>query len=105
LEKLDAHQAAQEIRDRWNELIALAGETKPARYDVAYPQSLLVSICDMIYQGCQALGLAPWSDAAGSGVVVGPALDAAWTEFRLRPATFEGYEATALTNVLSKCTA
>ena len=105
LEKLGAHQAAQDIRARWNELIALAGETKPARYDVAYPQSLLVSICDMIYQGCQALGLTPWSGGVGSGVVVGAALDAAWTEFRLRPETFEGYEATALLDVLSKCTA
>lgn len=105
LDRLGAIQAAADIRTRWQELLTLAGETQPPRYDMAYPHTLLQRICDLIYAGCQQIGLVPWKETAGSEIVVGRALDAAWTEFRLRPETFEGFEVRSLTDVLSKCQA
>lgn len=103
LEKMGANQEASDIRKRWQELVALAGETKPARYDVAYPEALLKSICDLVFDACSNMGLVPWSASPDSSIIVGEALNAAWTEFRLRPETFEGFERNSLEEISKKC--
>lgn len=105
LERLGANQDAEEIGKRWAELTALAGETQPPRYDIAYPRPLLAEICDIVYSACRALGQVDWGSAAGSGTIVVKAINEAWTEFRLRPETFEGFEAASMAKLLTQCSA
>ncbi|MBI3464772.1 MAG: hypothetical protein HY000_17205 [Planctomycetes bacterium] len=96
LQRLGHHQQAQAIAERWNELVALSGERKPPRYDIAYPGDLLDGVCQLVFDGCQQLGLLPWTNPVNSSAIVGSAVDDAWTEFRLRPDSFAGYEQNAL---------
>lgn len=103
LERIGATEAQVSIDRRWRELIALARESTPARYDLAYPRQLLGHICDLIHDACQRIGLVSWSDAHDARRIVRSALDAAWTEFRLRPATFEGFESRSLADILAQC--
>lgn len=104
LESLGASQDAEEIRERWKELTDLAGETPPSRYDIAYPRPLLAEICAIISSACRTLGLIAWRSAPSSAIV-GQALHEAWTEFRLRPETFEGFEAASMARLVTQCVA
>lgn len=61
LQRIGESVAAAEIRNRWSELVALSGETQPARYETAYPQELLQELCDFVFTICSDLGLRPWS--------------------------------------------
>jgi hypothetical protein len=102
IKRLGDHESAKQIASRWKELVALGGDVAPPRYDIAYPNDLLVSVCEIVFAGCEKIGLAPWGSQQNPTGLVGPALDAAWNEFRLRPESFEGYEQNALAELFAR---
>jgi len=100
LQRTGESVAAAEIRNRWLELVALSGESPPPRYDTAYPQELLQELCDLVFTVCRDLGLSSWRVGSSASCQVGTALHDAWTEFRMRPETFAGYERQTLARVV-----
>ena len=100
LQRIGESQATAEIRSRWFELVALSGESPPPRYDTAYPQELLQELCDLVFTICHDLGLRPWSVANSATSQVGTALHEAWTEFRMHPDSFGGYERQTLAQLV-----
>jgi hypothetical protein len=92
LDKINATQESADIRQRWSELVQLSGETRPHRFELAYPEELLSALCDCVFDCCNQLGLRQWAVADATEKTIGAELDRAWTEFRQRPESFVGYE-------------
>ena len=92
LGKINATQESAAIRQRWSELVQLSGETRPHRFELAYPDELLSGLCDNVFDACSQLGLRQWALAGATEKTVGAELHRAWNEFRQRPASFTGYE-------------
>jgi hypothetical protein len=91
LERMGEHQAAQQIRLRWSELVGLSAECRPPRYDVAYPAALQQELVSFVFQQCEQLPLRRW-EARDPATSVGGAVDAAWEAFRRDPDNFAGHE-------------
>lgn len=96
LDKIGAAQESAAIRQRWTELVQLSGETKPQRFDIAYPDGLVSGLCTIMFNSCQQIGLLQWALPGSADATVGAVLHRAWTEFRQRPESFAGYERQAL---------
>jgi hypothetical protein len=97
LNKIGRQQDATALLARWAELIALAKETKPQGYDLAYPRDLLVDLVEFIATACASLGLRCWPTASTPGTIhVGTLLNNAWDVFRASPETFDQFEAVRL---------
>ena len=94
-------ESATTIRGRWAELIALSNESKPPRYELAYPPDLVRELAEFIGVGCQALGLKAWTTSSQGTAPVTYAVNEAWREFRERPATFGEYERESLSKILA----
>jgi hypothetical protein len=102
IERLGDTDSSKQIASRWKELVILGGDIVPPRYDIAYPRDLLFNLCENVFSGCQKIGLVPWDSQQYPPGLVGPALDAAWSEFRLRPESFGGYEQQAIAELIAK---
>jgi hypothetical protein len=94
-------ESAGTIRGRWAELIRLSNESKPPRYELAYPTDLVRELTRFIGAGCQALGLKAWSTSSQDTAPVTYAVNEAWREFREQPATFGEYEQESLRKILA----
>ncbi len=92
LHLMNATAEADDIRQRWNELVALSSESRPPRYDCSYPAELLEKLCKLSFQVCQDIGLKAWNAPEQDPAGVVRHLQRAWEEFRLRPESFAGYE-------------
>lgn len=49
--------AADETTTLWSAYLTIGGESKPAEYDICYPESLLRSLATHVVAGCRALGI------------------------------------------------
>jgi hypothetical protein len=92
LDRINATQESAAIRQRWSELVQLSGETRPQRFELAYPDELLSGLCNNVFGSCSQLGLRQWGLAGATEKTVGAELHRAWNEFRQRPESFAGYE-------------
>jgi hypothetical protein len=54
---MGAQEAGARIDALWHGYLAASGETKPADYEVCYPQALIESLARYAVAGCRALGL------------------------------------------------
>jgi hypothetical protein len=61
LELMGAGGPAARIGVLWHEYVAVSGATRPADYEVCYPQTLIESLARHTIEGCQALGLRGFS--------------------------------------------
>jgi hypothetical protein len=57
LELMGGPEVAARIGALWHEYVVVSGETRPADYEVCYPQMLIESLARHTVEGCQALGL------------------------------------------------
>jgi hypothetical protein len=84
---------AGRINTRWNELLALTGQTAPQEYTLAYPPKLMDELADFLFAEYQRIGLTTWSQhATATGIQVTKLLNDAWDEFESRPETFATFE-------------
>lgn len=94
-------EVADRIQSLWQSFLAASGETKPADYDVCYPQPLIQSLAHRVTEGCRALGLRGYglpSDAKDPASL--PALmNEAWERFLADPHAYGEWERTQLSQL------
>lgn len=88
------HQpAAARIDTRWQELVALSGQSPPAEYGLTYPADLLDQIAAAVHTFARDVGLTPWTGApAGPDLHIGTLLNHSWDGFFSDPAAFAAHE-------------
>jgi hypothetical protein len=101
LDRMGEGDAAERIRIRWSELVSLSGESRPPRYELAYPATLQQELIEFLYLECERLGLRRW-EARAAATTVGGSVDAAWETFRNHPANFGDHERHSLAALMSK---
>lgn len=100
LTRIGFDDSRKRIQQRWHELVALAVESAPPRYELAYPDKLLQDLTDFLREGCEGLGLQKF-DATNSSKSVATAIHACWTQFRNEPETYPEFERKELEKLLA----
>jgi hypothetical protein len=100
LERIGCSDSATAIRQRWSELVKLSNESRPHRYDLAYPEQLLRELTEFVHRECVGLGLQQFQPDANESTPVTSAVNDAWRECRANPAKFGNYEQTTLADLL-----
>ena len=57
LGQVGAADSGVRIKELWERYLAVSGQTKPADYDLCYPDTLIASLARHVVAGCRALGL------------------------------------------------
>jgi hypothetical protein len=93
LARMGHSKEAQDVANKWNELIQLTGATRMQEHNLVYPPKLLEKFVQFIDARCRSLGLVLWSGNAPVGTgPAGATINRAWDEFNANPETFAGYE-------------
>jgi hypothetical protein len=100
LQRIGCIEASKAIKRRWDELVSLASESTPDRYDMAYPVELLTDLTEFYYTKCVDLGLLQYSDNMSKTAPVTTAINQAWNKFRENPDEFGEFEKSILTGLL-----
>ena len=101
LHEIGLKESQQQIQKRWSELITLAMECSPPRYEVAYPRELMQDLTQFVSKQCDDLGLARFSTTAKNRPVA-KIIDDCWTAFRNAPETYLDFERKQLGDVLAR---
>ncbi|MGH7576990.1 MAG: hypothetical protein ACREM1_17915 [Longimicrobiales bacterium] len=102
LQRIGCGEACDAIRRRWNELVALANESRPNRYDLAYPGDLLAELV-VFFQGvCNDLGLRQYAQNANELMPVTMGVNQAWDKFRENPNAFSKFEPSMLAALVAQ---
>jgi len=82
------------LRARWNEYLALTGDSPPQDYPLCYPTRILKSLAQHIYDGCKAIGLKAFSDQVPifGNQTISNLLNDAWREFLAKPPEYGTWE-------------
>jgi hypothetical protein len=94
LELMGAPEASAQVGALWHGYLAISGETRPADYEVCYPQELIESLARYTVEGCRTLGL------RGFDQIVDPPrandipalLGKAWERFLTDPQAYADWE-------------
>ncbi|MFQ5872324.1 MAG: hypothetical protein ACE5JL_00780 [Dehalococcoidia bacterium] len=94
LERMNTGAVATRIRALWDTYLSVSTESRPAEYDVCYPQTLIDSLARRTIEGCQALGLRSFGHLAdSSGPIDIPSLiSEAWERFMSNPQAYFDWE-------------
>jgi hypothetical protein len=85
--------AAGRIDARWQELVALSGQSPPPEYELTYPKDLMDEVAAARFAAAKGMGMTPWSGGpAGANFHIGAILNNAWESFLSEPATFAAFE-------------
>ena len=101
LDRISFGNDGAEITERWSQLVQLSGESRPQRYELAYPEELLTELTEFIHSKCQALGLRKYDPRAKEDTPVAATVNDAWREFRVNPGKFGEYERSCLKALLA----
>jgi hypothetical protein len=98
LNLLGLNDDAARIRQRWNDLLKISwGDPRPIGYEQYYPPELLQQLARTIYEGCQRIGLVPWTaQRADSSQSIVQLIDEAWRMFLSNPKTYNAWERQAI---------
>ena len=99
LTEIGFDDSRQRIQLRWGELIKLAVESPPPRYDLAYPPKLLEDLTQFLQKECEALGLKKFNSDSSEGVAA--TIHSCWSQFRDKPESYANHERKALENLLA----
>jgi len=92
----------QQIESRWQELISLADEKAPHRYELAYPDELLKDLSSFFHNGCRSFGLNQYEASHANERTIAITIDDCWMRFRKSPESYAEYERTQIQTLLSK---
>jgi len=92
LDNLGLGDDARRIRDLWARYLHVGGETRPADYEVCYPQALVASLARRVVAGCDALGLRPFAPRAEEGGSIVALVGEAWEIFLEDSPGYEAWE-------------
>ena len=99
LAEIGLDESRKRIQQRWHELVKLAVESPPSRYDLAYPEKLLGDLTNFYRKECQGLGLSQF-DAEAADKPVLKMIHDCWTQFRNDPGTYSSFERSRLDEVV-----
>jgi hypothetical protein len=100
LTEIGFDDSSQRIQSRWSELIQLAVESPPPRYELAFPQKLLEDLTQFFRTECEGIGLQRFSTSDGCPVAT--TIHDCWSQFRAKPETYVSYERKALEELLAQ---
>jgi hypothetical protein len=100
LTEIGFDESREQIQSRWNELITLADESAPHRYELAYPGGLLRDLTEFYLEECQSIGLQAFNSSERSRMAVASAIDECWSEFRNKPQSYGEFERKKLETLL-----
>lgn len=92
LTQLGYDDSRKQIQTRWNELVSLANEFAPHRYDLAYPKLLLEKLTSFFREKCVELGMFPYNANDPKGLPMATAINECWTDFRSEPDKYASVE-------------
>ncbi len=99
LTEIGFDESQQRIHQRWSELVKLAMESPPPRYDLAYPNKLLDELTKFFRKECESLGLAQF-ETDNHDKPVAKMIDDCWTQFRNDPETYSSFERDRLDEIV-----
>jgi hypothetical protein len=102
LKQLGFEQMAQKIKDLWNQLIALIGQTEPQEFEFRFPLSLIEKLCGTLKRSCQNLQLISYSEKASEGgghLHMTQLLNKAWNNFISDTENFAEWENTQISRI------
>lgn len=100
LSEIGYDDSRMQIQYRWKELVDLANESAPHRYELAYPMTLLKSLTRFFREQCNDMGLAQF-DRAAADLPMAVTIDKCWAEFRNKPGDYADFERSQLAGLLS----
>ncbi|QDU05723.1 hypothetical protein V6x_54640 [Gimesia chilikensis] len=98
LTELGFDESRQKIQKRWSELVSLAMESTPPRYDLAYPECLLRELTQFFQKECENIGLSRFEKDA-SDKPVAKMIHDCWTQFRNDPENYVKFERNQLEEI------
>jgi hypothetical protein len=101
LDRIDCAEDAAAIAARWDELVKLANNSPPQRYELAYPEELLSELADFFQTKCDSLGLLQFDPSPDPPRPVTSAVNEAWRVFRRDPENFGQYEQLTLRTLVA----
>lgn len=101
LRRSGSEAEASEIEARWAEVIALAGESAPPGYEVAYGESLLGELVERVIAGCGGIGLRALDPYAEPGEDLPQLVNEAWRRLLAEPEAYEEWERSTLADLWS----
>jgi hypothetical protein len=98
LQLLNLKDDISKISNRWSEMLEIElQEQRPQGYDLYYPEKLLKKLARIVFAGCQAEGLVPFTEQQHR---TNPSLVAlvnqAWQVFNQDPVTYPAWELRAI---------
>jgi len=94
LRQMEHEDPAFRIARKWDEYIALTGDTETTDYRLCYPETLISSLVNYTLDICRDLGVRPFtdsiSDKAKPNIIA--LLDNAWEIFLSSPESYPGWE-------------
>lgn len=91
--KTGNEEHAKQIDARWQELIALSGQSAPSEYELTYPKGLIDELAATVHAAANAMGMKAWDGKTEiAGLHIGTLLNNAWTTFFAAPSTFAAFE-------------
>lgn len=100
LTEIGCDDSRKAIQKRWSELIKLAVESAPPRYELAYPESLLHDLAKFFREGCRNLGMTEFNPDELSGQRVASTIHECWRQFRDEPGTYAEFERQKMAQML-----
>lgn len=91
---LKERDETSQLKARWNEYLALIGDSPPQDYALCYPTRILKSLAQHIYDGCKAIGLKAFSEQVpiSGNQTISNLLNDAWREFLAKPQEYRTWE-------------
>lgn len=101
LTAIGSDEERSQIESRWKELISLADEKAPHRYELAYPDELLKDLSSFFHKGCNSLGLKQHEPSLTMNQTIAVTINKCWMQFRKAPESYAEYERTQIQTLLS----
>lgn len=92
LEQLGAADLGTRLHAMWGSYLTASGESRPAEYDVCYPQRLIAGLARRTVDGCRGIGLRSFSDSAHHGSHIPSLIGEAWDRFLADPDNYGDWE-------------
>lgn len=92
-------QVAGEIENRWNQLLAVAGQKEPPDFQRYYPDKMLRQAVESAYAGYTKMGCRPWPQSTEENVR--STLNEAWHKFWHSPRDFVAWERATASKLLA----
>ncbi len=87
----------RDIHEVWSKFLTVTQNTKPGAYDFIFPDSIIESLAQNVYDGCINIGLRPYSEQMLlPGKFVSKVINESWVRINQDPNSFNTWETNEL---------